>query len=1023
MSKFVHLHTHSEFSVLDGMSRVTEIVEKAVEYGHSAVAITDHGNMGSVPKFYEEAKNNKIEPIIGQEFYIVEDVKKTEKGEQSHHLVLLARNYDGYRTLCRLSAIAAENFYYRPRIDHNILRYFGSDLKDIMATSTCMSGEIPNAIMNNKPKKAKRLLSFYNSVFPNFFLEFMQHGDVKSRDRKERKFAEDEEKINETLWEYHTKYDIPIVVTNDSHYPEPTDSWNHEFLLAIQTGAKIDDSSRFKFRGDGYHITDTSDMRNHFPKAIWKASEQSMDWITKNTRIRIPELENKEHYLPSTGVKSPSREVRRLSIVGVNSRVPVSKHKRYIKQLDYELEVIKKAKVENIFLVADDYVKDAKKHDKEVGSGRGSMAGVLTSYLMGITDVDPIRFNLSFERAINPARPSLPDFDIDFDDKDHVVAYLRKRYGTENVLQIGTLNRMHPRSTLQKILKCLNYDFRTAVAYSQQLPDTGEMIANRSSRDIREILEVAAPDIKQLLDDDPRILELMVKFDGLVQSVGKHAGGVLISAPGQPIRDIVPITKISAEKEPVSQFDKIALEKQFGFVKFDILGLSTLRVVKQIKKLIGNEVLFKDFPDNDNLDDEKVFKLINSGSLTGIFQLEGFACRQAIPQIGGIHDFEDIVSIASIVRPGVTQFIPVFAANRKKKNKFKKVNVQSGSNEKGTIKIHGIKKLDKILESTEGVILFQEQVMAIAQHIAGFDMIRVDDIKEKIKAKATDEFDDMRLDFINGCVEQGYKIKTADYIWDMIRRAAGYLYNRAHAVSYSLITYQTAYLKANYPLEFFTVCINMAREGKKDRQLVALHDEALDLGIKFLRPSLTRSETWCNIEDDKIRMGLAMVKGVGETTASEIVSTRNEMGVRRTLKVLPKKVLRVNVIKALKEVGAYGNKYADEDKQVALLGFSLRDHLSHYRKRIKKASYEKGNEVLFGGQVTEVRKQKTKNGDDMAFAKISFGAEQNNVVLFSDQLADFGNDFKVGNILLVYGKKQPNYSSIIPEGVELLNGN
>ena len=1015
MSKFIHLHTHSEFSVLDGLSRVAEIVDKAVEFDQRAIAITDHGHMGSVPKFYELAKEKNIEPIIGQEFYIVEDANVKEKGEQPKHLVLFALNYSGYRILCQLSSFAAEHFYYKPRIDHNILRSFKGNLKNIVATSTCMSGEIPDAIMNGKLKKAGRLLNFYNSVFPNFFLEFMQHGDEGSRNRKERQFAENEQIINTQLWKYHIQNNIPIVITNDSHYPEPTDAWSHEFLLAIQTGSKIDDSGRFKFSGDGYHIASSRDMRNHFPKAIWTASEQSMAWIQQNANTVIPELENKEHYLPSTGIKSPSREVRRLSIAGINSRVSTGKHQLYRKQLDYELEIIKKAKVENIFLVADDYVKDARKHENEIGSGRGSMAGVLISYLMRITDVDPIRFDLSFERAINPARPSLPDFDIDFADKDQVVDYLRGKYGAENVLQIGTLNRMHPRSTLQKILKCLNYDFQTAVQYSQQLPDTGDMIANRSSRNIRDILEVAAPDIKELLDQDKRILELMVKFDGLVQSIGKHAGGVLISAPGQPIRDIVPITRISEEKEPVSQFDKIALEKQFGFVKFDILGLSTLRMIKQIKDMIEDEV-FVNFPDNDTLDDKKIFDLINSGNLSFIFQLDGYACRMAIPQMGGIHSFEDIVSLASIVRPGVAQFIPTFAKNRKRK--------KNNESAKGIAKIHGIKKLDKILERTEGVILFQEQVMAIAAQIAGFDMIKVDDIKEKIKAKATDEFDDMRGEFVQGCEDNGYSNKKAEYIWDMIKRASGYLYNRAHAVSYSLITYQTAYLKVYYPLEFYTVCVNMAREGKKDRQLVSLKGEAEDIGIKFLRPSLSRSDVWCTVENGGIRMGLAMVKGVGEKTANQIVSTRNEIGLRQAFKTLPKQTLRVNVIKALKESGAYGEKYiTSEQKQADLLGFTLKDHISKYRKRINKASWETSSEILFGGLVTEVRKKKDKNGDDMAFAKISFGANKRDVVLFSDQLQDFGSDVKVGNIVIVYGKKQSNYSSIIPEGVELLNAN
>ena len=999
MSHFVHLHSHSEYSILDGMSRVEEIVDKAIEYGHEAVSLTDHGHMGNVPTFYNYAKEKGIKPIIGQEFYITEDAKQNDKNEQRNHITLLALNSDGYKTLCKLSTTASEHFYYKPRLDRNILRSFSSEYDNIVALSGCMFSQLSQAILMGDDKASRKLLQFYNVVFPNFYLEFMKHGYKRPKLQEEFTFSKNEDKINDKLWEYHERYNIPIVVTNDSHYIDKEDQDDHEILLAIQTGSDLKNPKRFKFNGHGYYFCDAKSLRKKFSKAIWRESEKSMEEIVKRVDMKLAEFDDKEHFIPSFGLKEPDKELRRLCLQGLKDRVPKKKRKQYKKELEYQLGVINECEYSDEFLIVLDYVNFARNNNVTVGAGRGSMVGVLVSYLMGITDIDPIRFELSFERALNPARPSLPDFDIDFSDKDIVIDYLRNKYGHDNTMQIGTYSRMHYRSLLRALLRVFGYDFKTSVNYTKMLPDVVDIIADKAPTDFDELIESSPEELSNLFYNDEKLTHLMKKFNGLVQSMGTHAGGLLIGDDKLKLREIIPTYKVSQERELISQFDKKVVEKQLGLVKFDILGITTLEIIQKCLELIG-ENIFDKFPDGDKLKDPKVFDLINSGNLTYIFQLDGPANRIAMNAIGGIHEFEDIVITTSVARPGTSQFIPELAQNKKQK---KQTYVEED--------------LRPIMENSHGVLLYQEQVMAMGKNLAGFDMVQVDDIKEMIKGKDHAKFEEMKPKFIKGCGKNGYNEETANLLWSIIEKASGYLYNRSHAVSYSVITYQTAYLKAHYPLEFFVACMNISKPS--DDKIKRLIQESFSMGIEILPPDIHKSNTHAVIEDGKVRLGLSMVKNIGITTANNIVWARQKDGARG-LRELPRRVMSSRVLASLRDVGAFGAEHADPEREIELLGFQLNDPIKEFTPFIEKHSRETDHDTVFGGTVTKVRRMKTKRGDDMAFVDVTTKTEVKNIAMFSEQLSRWGHIMKHGNVLLVRADKQDNYDSVIPNKVRVL---
>ena len=966
---YFHTHVHTEYSILDGMSRIPDLVQKAKQHKQKALAITDHGKLAGVPELIRECKEHDIRPIIGQEFYIAgEDAK--DRNNSNSHLVMLALNDRGYHILSELSSMASlpENFYSYPRIDYKMLREYNKDMENVVAYTSCLNGEIPKAIVNGEISKAKQVLKIYRNIFPNLFFELQSHSFSDSMDHREIEFHSLENKLNKTLIKWSDRYKVPIVITNDSHHTEEEQAEAHDILLGIQTGALISDEDRFSFSGTGYHFRSTKEMQRLFSKNVYAKSSKGLSWIYNNADIKLPEFTDHKFYIPTAGYKDPIKKVRSICMRNLKKRVAKKDWAKYKKQLDYELSVVDESNFADEFLIVYDYVNWARDNGISISSGRGSMAGVLISYLMLITDVDPIRFGLSFERAINPARPSLPDFDVDFDDKDRVIEYVKEKYGEENVMKIGTFNRMNPRSLLNSVLRTKGYNFRDSIRYTKQLPDTFEIVGGKASKDLTETLGSVSPDLEELFQKDPEIPELMLEYNGLVKSMGSHAGGVIISDGSTRLRDFIPGVRVREDTELVSQFDKKDVEK-IGFIKFDILGLTTLELIRGTLDLIGKDI-FEYFPDGDEMEDKKTYDLINNQLLTYIFQLDGGANRNAIKEIGGLHSFEDIVSISSLVRPGTAQFIPQFTENKEDPTQIR----------------YPTKRLRPILNRSNGVILYQEQVMQIAKDLAGFDMVQVDDIKEMIKGKDRKKFTAMKPMFMSGCKKNKLSAKRSEAVWSMIENASGYLYNRAHAVSYSIITYITAYLKANYPLQFFTAALNMSDDKKK----IGLRQDAQRMGIEFLPPDINKSDVNCVIEGDAIRIGLSFIKGIGDKTATTFVKYRNEHGLKSAMGTLPKRVVGKVMQKALTEAGAYGIEHTTYTLQTARLGFST---ISEFTKKQIKAIEKFWDEsddvkwVCIGGVVESAREIKTKNGDPMAFVDISYKGDKNTLVIFPNPVS------------------------------------
>ena len=1006
---FTHLHTHSEYSVLDGMGRVKDMVAEVKGLGQSSLSITDHGNLSCVPEFYSLAKKEGINPIVGQEFYIVPDTSVKDKSNPYYHLVLLARNVEGFHLLCELSTLATEkdNFYYKPRIDWRMLKEYSKSLDNVIALTACLRGEIPWHIAHGKPKRAEGILKLYRVLFPHLYLEFQKH------DIKDEQFQKDQRLINATLYKFSKKYSLPIVLTNDVHYVSKGDDEYHDFLLAMQTKTTLDNEKRFKFNGTDFYLKNEKEMMLLYPR-LWRVFSKGINQIVNDVYIDIPELNKTTWHVPKSNLSDdPAKYLQQQCYKGLKQRVPRRLRESYRVVLDYQLGVIHQANFEEEFLIVSDYVNWARQQGIILSPGRGSMAGVLPSYLLGITDIDPIRFGLMFERALNPARPSLPDFDIDFDTKGRlkVVDYLKQKYGEDNVVLIGTFLKLGPRSLLGRIMKVLGFDFQVEQHYTKFLPDGLDLSELKTAQEIREVLESMNVEFVTLLDDNPKIVDYLLKFNGLISSMGTHAAGVVISDIGRPLKKFMPKTRIRDEEgNVVSQYDMDGLKK-FGFIKFDILSLKTLDRIRETINLIGTDE-FDKFPDKFDLNDKKVFDTINSGFLKHIFQLEGYANRAAMKTIGGIESFEDIVSIISIARPGTSQFIPQFAENKKNPQNVRYIN--------GDLK--------RILGPTHGVLLLQEQVMEIAKVFAGFDDIKVDDMKEIIKAKNPEKFKTMKPQFIEGCLNQGYKKKNAEELWLIIENAAGYLYNRAHAVSYASVSYLTAHLKTYYPKEYYLAMLRFS-DFSEYKDIIS---EARRKGIKFMPVDVFKSGMNFEIDGSgNVRYGLSNIKYIGTKMAEKIVTLREAKGDEFALDDI--RSLNIGVYKHLNFSGALvsiGGDKPSSEYDVFYHGTRIHtDELKKYRGILRKYVMGKTNlrrmnngegKVVVGGIVDQVSETFTKRGQKMKFITLRFDDIKYRLVLFPQMIRSFENDLVEGKIVMSIANKQQDYDSYVPIEVEVL---
>ena len=853
---FVHLHLHTHYSMLDGACTASGLIKMAKEMEMPGIAITDHGYMGGTEEFHRKLVAENLNPIIGVEAYVSpttrQDVNPAVDFIKGFHLVLLAENQKGYHNLCKIMSESwRSGFYYKARCDKQLLEEYH---EGIIALSACIAGEIPRKLAQGDFSGAEKSLDDYVNIFgqENFFIELMDHNMPEERE------------VNPRLIELARKRNIQLVATNDVHYMRKEDAEAHEIMLCIQTGGRMHED-HFRFPTQEFYFKSPEEMAAIFkdtPDAITNtrlindrcaADPVKFDYKTNHYPV---------FYMPDG--KEADRKVlfdvccgnmqMRYDFTYTEGMELTEKQKVIMDRLNYELNVIEKTGFCSYFMVVSDFIRWGKEHGIPVGPGRGSGAGSVVAYLMLITDIDPLRYELLFERFLNPERVSPPDFDIDFCEKrrSEVIEYVRQKYGFDNVAQICTYGQLKAKAVVKDVARVLNFSFDEGNKLTKMIPEDLKMTIPKAIEQSKEIAELIAtnPRVAQVFDF-AKILE------GLNRQAGVHAAGVIIG--DQRLDNLVPLSR-SATGDMVVQYPKEPCEN-LGLLKMDFLGLRTLTIIRNamdmIKEQHGVDINLSKLP----LDDPKTYAMLQKGDTVGVFQLESGGMQDLCRNLG-VETIEHIIALVALYRPGPMQFIPQYIARKK--------------NEEVTIYDHP--KMEPILKETYGIMVYQEQIMQVVQALAGFSLGGADILRRAIGKKKEDVMKQQREKFIEGCKETSdIPAELADSIWEKIKIFAGYGFNKSHSAAYGVVSYQTAYLKANYPVEFMAAVLTSEIENAE--KLAFLITACREMGIKVLPPDINSSGISFSVDSGKIRFGLGAIKGVGEVAASKIIESRKKEGV------------------------------------------------------------------------------------------------------------------------------------------------
>ncbi|MCF8045049.1 MAG: DNA polymerase III subunit alpha [Desulfarculaceae bacterium] len=1053
-STFYHLHVHTEYSLLDGAIRFKDLFPRCREFGMDSVAITDHGTMFGVAQFNETAVRNNIKPVIGCEVYVAPrtiDKKTSYDHKELSHLVLLAKNRQGYANLCNLVSIAQlRGFYYKPRVDHELLKTYSEGL---IALSACLKGEIPKLIMQNRPEEADRKVETYLSTFgeDNFYLEIQQNG------------MEIQHKVNQGLYDMSGRLSVPMVATNDCHYLSREDKRAHEVLLCVQTGDTLADSNRFKFDSDELFFKSPELMIESF--ADYPGAVENTGEIVSRCNV---EFDDKVYHFPRFDCRADKSEdeiFREKVEKGFEEKLQLTRARNpnldeqvYRDRIAYEIGVILDMGFPGYFLIVADFIEHARKIGVPVGPGRGSAAGSMVAYSLDITAIDPIEHGLIFERFLNPSRISMPDIDVDFciEGREAVYNYVVQRYGGgENVCQIITFGKLKAKAVIRDVGRALGVPLPEVDEIAKMIPDNTKNLKS-AIEDVPRIREKASEN-----ETKHEMLEISQLLEGLPRHASTHAAGVVIG--DKPLVNYLPLYK-GKEGETLTQFDMNYVEK-IGLVKFDFLGLRNLTVIKNTLEVLRQSG--KTVPDIDNLDlnDEKTFELLRAADTTGVFQLESSGMKDLIRRLKPEY-FTDIVALVALYRPGP---------------------LESGMADSYVERKHGRQKveylfpqLEQVLKETYGVILYQEQVMKIAGLLANYSMADADGLRKAMGKKKLDMMEEHRKLFMKGAEENGLDLTNAAKLFDLMEKFGGYGFNKSHSAAYALISYQTAYLKAHFPVEFIAAL--MTSEMNNTDNILKYLDECKTHDIEILPPDINESAANFSVDNNRIRYGLAAVKNVGEAAIEEIIKARNEQGRFESIfdfceKVGPGKANK-KVLESLIKCGAFdstGDKrsrmaacleeaidhgarihkekadcqldlFSDTDIGVNLpapvsrmpaieeweepelllyekesLGFYLTGHpLEKYEALIQKycnaasdtlEECTDSRSVRMGGIIRPVKELKTKKGDMMAFAMIEDTRGGTEVVVFPDTYVDAHNLIKEEAAVLVEGSVQKRESS------------
>ncbi|WP_121013146.1 DNA polymerase III subunit alpha [Hydrogenivirga caldilitoris] len=1054
---FVHLHLHTQFSLLDGAIKIGDLVRKAKEFGYKAVGVSDHGNLFGSYQFYKALKSEGIKPIIGMEAYFTTGSRFDRKSKGSednitdkynHHLILIAKNDTGLKNLFKLSTLAyKEGFYYKPRIDYELLEKYGEGL---IALTACLKGVPTYYASINETEKAREWVRKFKDIFgEDLYLE------LQSNDLDEQAVA------NRNLIDIAKKYGVKLIATNDSHYLNPEDKEAHTVLMAIQMKRTIHDITRGGFRcaNDGLHFAS--------PEEVWRKFEGKFDgWekallntleVMEKTSDSFEFFENNSYLLPEYSVPKDTtleEHLKELAVKGLKQRIArgqAKNSKEYWERLEYELDVINRIGFAGYFLIVQDFINWAKTNGIPVGPGRGSAAGSLVAYAVGITDVDPIKHGLLFERFLNPERVSMPDIDVDFcqDNRDRVIEYVKEKYGRENVAQIITYNVMKAKQTLRDVARALGLPYSTADQLAKLIPQ-GDVQGTWLSLEemyqtpievLKERYGVHRGDIednankfRKLCKENPEIeklVQIALRLEGLTRHTSLHAAGVVI-AP-KPLDELVPLF-YDRDGAVATQYDMTKLE-DMGLLKMDFLGLKTLTELKGMRDLVearkGVRVDFLTLP----MDDPKVFELLQEGNTTGVFQLESRGMKELLKRLKP-DSFEDIVAVLALYRPGP---------------------LKSGLVDRYINRKHGkeaveyiFPELEEVLRETYGVIVYQEQVMKMSQILAGFTPGEADTLRKAIGKKKKDLMEQMREKFIKGAVDRGFPENKITKLWEDIEKFASYSFNKSHSVAYGYISYWTAYMKAHHPAEFFAVKLTTE---KNDNKFINLIKDAKLMGFEILPPDVNRSDVGFKIEGDKkIRFGIGRVKGVGEEAARSIVDARDRgefRGIQDFVRRVDGRKVNKKVLECLVKAGAFDftgsrreellerlssgkstanlaqnalfggaqkrkktdiNDILRMEKEV--IGFYISGHPLDKYDSLLATKYTpieeietagKGSTLTIAGVISNLQVKKTKNGNYMAIFNLIDRSGVCEVIVFPDAYEEFKERIKEDKVVIIKG--------------------
>ncbi len=934
---FTHLHIHSHYSLLDGLAKIDDLLDKAVACKMDALALTDHGVMYGAIEFYEKARERGIKPLLGVEAYLANNRmsdKRPNIDNKQYHLILLAKNKVGYQNLIKLTTQAhLEGFYYKPRIDKALLKQHSEGL---IAASACLKGEVAQALLAGNRERAEKLALEYRAIFgEDFYLELQNHPNIP-----------EQKKVNAALVQIAKKHNLPLIATTDTHYLNKEDAEAQEILLCLQGKNTLEDERRLSMIDEDFSFKTPQEMAEafrDFPEALENtakvAAKIDLQLTLGETHLphfAVPDGKTHMDYLKMLCDQGFARRFGKIA-----RQIP----QEYRERLEYELAVIEKTGFATYFLIVQDFVNWAKKNKIVVGPGRGSAAGSLVSFLLNITDIDPIQYDLLFERFLNPERISMPDIDLDFADtrRDEVLDYVRAKYGRDHVAQIITFGTMAARAAVRDVGRVLGY----AYSFCDQI---AKMIPMSFTLD-KALAKV--PELKQAYQNDPkvkRLLDTAKKLEGVARHASTHACGVVITQ--EPLDTVAPRQYASAsDKTIVSQYEMNAVAA-IGLLKMDFLGLKNLTILENtlriIKKIHGLEMDFKNIP----LDDQKTFALLSQARTTGVFQLESSGMKRYLRDLKPT-ELEDIIAMVALYRPGPMEWIP---------------NYINGKHQKiQTTYLHP--KLKPILEKTYGVAVYQEQVLEMARNLAGFSLGQADILRKAVGKKIPKLLQEQKEKFVEGCVKNGIKRNLAKKIFSFIEPFAGYGFNRAHAACYAYIGYLTAYLKAHYPAEFMAALLT---SDQHDTDRVAIEvQECANLGIKILPPDI--NESFANFtvlkqkkgakkENQVIRFGLSAIKNVGTHVVQEIIEERKKNGPYQNLDDFMKRVqskdLNKKSLESLVKCGAL-DQFGERNQILNNVDKILRYAREHHR------AHQAGQRDLFGrmaqngGQISNLRLEDT----------------------------------------------------------------